>query len=69
MNTIKAERKSLNNTASYARCLYCQQFDNESSSRLENKEREILILKQRIRNLEGVIESLKHELDEKDRKL
>jgi hypothetical protein len=69
MNTIKAERKSLNITASYARCLYCQAFDNESSSRLENKERENLILKQRIRNLEGVIESLKHELEEKVRKL
>ena len=60
---------SFNSTESDSKCCYCKSFVNETSSRLQDKERENLILKQRIRNLEGVIESLKHELEEKDKQL
>ena len=66
---MNAERKSFTSTEGESRCGYCKSFLNETSSRLKDKERENLILKQRIRNLEGVIESLKHELDEKDKQL
>ena len=69
MNEIKAEPTVINYNASYAKCLYCQASKIEPSAQIDSRDREILILKQRIQNLEGVIESLTHDLNEKDSQL
>ena len=51
-----AKIKAIRNSASNAQCRNCQAC--------EIKEKENLLLKQRIQDLEGVNESLKHELNE-----
>ena len=48
--------KAIRSSASTAQCRNCQAC--------EIKEKENLLLKQRIQNLEGANESLKHELNE-----
>ena len=69
MIEIKAEPQVINYNESYFRCLHCLTSENEPSTRIDSRDREILILKQRIQNLEGVIESLTHDLNEKDSQL
>ena len=66
---IKAEPTTTNNMTSNTNCRYCQARENETSFKIQIKERENLKLKYQIQNLEGAIESLKHELNEKESKL
>ena len=66
---IKEEPITSNNRTSNTNCRYCQVRENETSFKIQIKERENLKMKIRIQNLEGAIESLKRELNEKESKL
>ena len=72
MNQIKTERIEFEYNESYVICRYCQATitpENKALPRMDHKETEILNINQQIKNLEAVVESLKQELDEKDKKL
>jgi hypothetical protein len=55
-----------------ANCRYCRAIlttENEFLPRIDYRETEILNLKQQIQNFKGIINSLQHDLDDKDSKL
>jgi hypothetical protein len=72
MNQIKTERIEFEYNESYVMCRYCQVKitpANKALPRMDHRENEICNQEQQIQNLEAVVESLKQELEEKDRKL
>lgn len=72
MNNIEENATYNKKYESNARCSYCQAeltAENEHLPRIDYRETEILNLKQQLQNLQSVMDSLKQELSEKDKKL
>ena len=72
MNEIKTERIEFEYNESCVMCRFCQATitsQNKPLPIMHLKENEICNHEQQIQNLKAVVESLKQELDEKDKKL
>ena len=72
MDTVIKEVEDIFKKENNARCFYCRAkltSEDELLPKIDYKETEIMNLNQQIQKLEGVIQALKQELVEKNKKL